>query len=190
MQDIYTIPRNNPFTFIQEREGLVEDILEWAGTLDSNTKFVYKLPAFLLDFDCKIAKFKNDYTDTPGISACFSTRCKVLRKSIKIAKLLFEAECRSKWEMVMILKWIGIQIGRLRLNPIFGADKPADSREEEAAEILNLWSTRACHGFRSSLRLWSSSPVLSDSWLTLHFPISRCLCVQCIRLREYLGIGN
>lgn len=187
MPNIYTIPWKNHFNFIEAREVLVEDILIWANTLDSNTEFVDRLPALLLNFYFKIVKFRDDYTGTSGISGCFFTRCQVLRESTKGAKLFFEAECLPKREMVMMLKWIGIQIGRLRLNQIFGADNPADRRDEEAAEIDKIWNPSARYGLLSGIGLWSSSPLLSSIWLALHCPVSGCLCVQCISFREDFG---
>lgn len=181
--NIYTIPTSNPAIFIEEREILVKIIFGWSDLFEDDSDFVDELPTLLADFHSKFSKFTIDYQDMPGIAFCFSSRSESIGRTIKSVNELFQAASHTIWEIVKMLRWIGLHIGRLRLSPMYGTDKVADRREAEAVETERLWNPEA-RTAHPRIRIWPSSHALSLTWQTLHFSLTTCICIQCISSRE------
>lgn len=180
MDSIYNIPKRDPNTFVEDREILVQTISGLGDAFDCNPDFSDELRVLLGNFYSEVEMFRTDHLGGPGVSFCFDERCQIIKSTVFGVNVLMKAACCAGWEIVNVLKWIGIAVGRLRLAPMFGADEAADSREEEAAEEERLWNPMA----GSSIKLWPSSSLLSDIWLTIHFAVPTCICSQCISFQE------
>lgn len=173
------MPGRDPKSFIEDRNGLATVMLDWSNKYQFNYGFRNEIvPDMLDEFYSKMSRFRNKHIDTKGVSYCFQERCDILRTTVEGMKILFQGTQVQTDERVRMLKWTGIEIGRLRLDPRFGEDPLADEMDDEADHLEMLWNPNA-HNRQPSIRLWHTSTLLSNMWMTIHFPVSGCLCVQC-----------